>query len=179
VSTVDIEVEIMQKLLKDKSVDDIILTVVDGNLPKKRENYYVLCSEPSQKVRNLTAKSELFTIIKALQIIQEPKTFREIIGSGKSLKLKKKICKQLGVEKYYSFEYSLQNLESTKKQIFSHALHGTGGRKSYLKKVNGKKLGKNNILVPIEKSQDITEFFSTWDVKYNKRVIWLENEKIK
>ncbi len=74
-------------------------------------------------------------------------------------------------------EYSLIALEPSKKQRFSHALFGTGGRKSVLKLCQGRKIGKMALLIPPAYEMKLDDFFKVWDVIPKKTKVWLEDEK--
>ena len=52
------------------------------------------------------------------------------------------------LKQFIIYSYNLSSLSSIQKQSFSHALHGTGGRDSFLKTVQGLRLGKNTVAVP-------------------------------
>jgi hypothetical protein len=163
---------IMQRLLKEKTVEDIISVS-----KAKTKVFYILSSQPSERVLSYVKKSDALYLVKPLEIIHNQALFKQMLDSGKSLKLKKRLSSYFGLERYNSFDYSLKNLDSTKKQILAHALYGTGGRSSFLEKLKGKRLGKNNVLVPVEKASEMIDFFKTWKVKYEKRTIWLEKGK--
>ncbi|MFH1211978.1 MAG: hypothetical protein V1659_03555 [Candidatus Woesearchaeota archaeon] len=168
----------MQKLLKEKSVEDVF--EISAGAEEKRM-YVVVSSQPAKTKIALLGDdvNNKILLLEPMDLFRDKKIFMEILERGKSLKLKKRLCEHLEIEKYFSFEYSLTNLDSVKKQTFSHSLYGTGGRESFLKKLNGRKLGKNNVLIPVSGEAGLVQFFRAWNIRYNKICVWLENNRQK
>lgn len=79
------------------------------------------------------------------------------------------VLEMLGVRPFVLFEYDLGKLSRTRRQIFSHALYGSGGRESFLKPLKGEKMGDRKVIVPSEKSEEMKLFFKTWELSYKLR----------
>ena len=74
------------------------------------------------------------------------------------------------------YEYSLKHLKIPDKQAVSHLLNGTGGRKSIIDRVRGRKVGRSALMVPTEAQKDIEQFFKEHSCKWKKRVIYLKGD---
>ncbi|MBW2974473.1 hypothetical protein KY366_02030 [Candidatus Woesearchaeota archaeon] len=79
----------------------------------------------------------------------------------------------LGIKPFLLFNYKLSNLTRTQQQIFSHALYGSGGRESFLKSLDGQKLGDKKVVIPLGSSEELKDFFRTWNLSYEIRRIWM------
>ena len=74
------------------------------------------------------------------------------------------------------FEYAFTGLEHNAKQAISHALSGTGGRKSLLGDIGGERIGRGTLIVPTEHAETITQYFDEHEVTYTTRTLY-EEEK--
>lgn len=169
-------------LLKNKELDDILII---GSFVKGKENPgdIDLCfifnkynDGLIKKAYSLFEKKNLtvhITKTRFSNLFIEPQLWQTIIHEGYSVQNKQEVSKLLNMQPFMLFEYNLKNLDATKKQTFSHALYGTGGRVSFLGLNKGSKLGKSSVIVPIETSEQIREFLNTWGIVYKVRRIWL------
>lgn len=85
----------------------------------------------------------------------------------------------MGLLKAIIYSYNLKNLGKTKKQSFSHTLYGTGGRDSFLKTVNGKRIGKNSVLIPAQHANKFETFLKAWNAEFKKIEVLIKGEIIK
>ena len=84
--------------------------------------------------------------------------------------------KEQGLVALLLYTYNLKGIEPIKKQSFTHALYGTGGRKSVLKEIGGYKIGRNSVVIPLEKQRVLDEFFSVWNIKPLKIMIYAKRK---
>lgn len=75
------------------------------------------------------------------------------------------------------YRYSYDGLEQSAKQAVSHALSGSGGRKSLLASLDGEKLGRGALTVPVEYERTLDAFFDEHEVTYTKKRIYVEDEQ--
>jgi len=95
----------------------------------------------------------------------------EFLTKGFSQRYKQQYSAALGLEPWIIFTYSLQELPAPKKQVFSHALSGTAGRKGLLISWSGEKLGRLAFLVPKQAEANAVAFFNQWHVDYKTEVV--------
>jgi len=55
-------------------------------------------------------------------------------------------------------------------------LKGRKGQKGFLDSLNGSAVGRNNVLIPINKLDELKEFLKTWQVKYSIQKFMRINE---
>ncbi|MBW2971039.1 hypothetical protein KY320_02665 [Candidatus Woesearchaeota archaeon] len=65
--------------------------------------------------------------------------------------------------------YSLENLDHSKKTLFGYALKGRTGQKGFLDTLKGEPVGRNNVLLPLDKLDELKEFFASWQVDFKVR----------
>lgn len=175
-------INICQQILNKKEIEDIIIigSFIKGKEKAKDIDLCFVFNQYDDKIlENAYSKFEKnklkahITKTKFSYLLEDPSLWKSIIHEGYSILKKNKISKILGINSYILFEYNLKKLDKIKKQIFSHALYGTGGRENFLKKNNGFKIGKSSVVVPLENSEKLREFFNSWDIIYKVRRIWL------
>lgn len=96
---------------------------------------------------------------------------REFLLRGYSHKHRSAYSKNIGLEPWIIFTYELNALSATKKQTFSHALSGTGGRKGLLIAWRGQKLGRSAFILPVEYEKEATAFLNSWHAAYRTEVV--------
>ncbi len=107
----------------------------------------------------------------------------DIISTGISLYGKYTGTKE-GLRHFSLFSYGLSKLDNRKKVLFIRRLFGySQKRKSkeyttegYLKEIGGVKLGKNFLLIPVEKSRDMQKFFASFKLTPEIREAWVKED---
>jgi len=168
----------LTKWLKKKEIDDII---VFGSALKGKKNINdidvaIVFKEFSEKVWNEINNVEgkyHFSKTSFSKFLEEPLFWGTLIHEGYSLKHKEMVSNIIGMMSYFLFEYELDNLSRTQRQILSHSLYGSGGRESFLKSIDGKKLGNKKVRIPSDKSEEMRSFFDTWNLVYTVKRIWM------
>lgn len=112
-------------------------------------------------------KRQILVILKDKESIQKAREKLKKINTSFSISLV--LLKDVLNNKKVIITYSLENLDHTKKTLFGYALKGRGKEHGILKSVKGETLGRNNIILPAEKSSKIDEFLRYWKVSYTKR----------
>jgi len=175
-------ISICKKYLKNRDIDDIIIV---GSFLRSKEKvtdidiYIVLNKENPKLIKefyNISKEKGIPTHInktKFSHLLGDILVWKTILHEGFSIKENKFISEVLGMRPFVLINFDLLKLNKTKKQSFSHALYGTGGRESFLKSINGKKVGKSAIAIPIENIDKIREFLDNWKVDYNISRIWM------
>jgi len=166
------------RFLKKKEIDDIIIfgSFIKGKDKAEDIDVAVLFSNFSRNIwMEINNIGENYHLVKTKfsNILEEPMLWQTLIHEGYSLKHNAMLSNIIGIKPNFLFEYELDKLDKTNKQTFSHALYGTGGRKSFLKSIKGTKLGNKKVLVPFDKSEEIREFFNTWKIAYTVKRIWM------
>lgn len=172
---------ICKEILKKKELDDIFIfgSALKG---KKEINDIDLCfifnkfnDQIIKSSLNIFKKEDInvhITKTSFPSILDDP-IWNTLIHEGYSIKKEKKVAEVLGFNSYLLFQYNLNNLDRIKKQSFSHALYGSGGRVNFLKRLNGSKIGKNAVAIPLNTSEGMRAFLETWNVLYEVKRIWL------
>jgi len=112
----------------------------------------------------------------ACELFKDP-LYLKLIQNGFSVKENKFINKTLNVETLILVTYDLKILNHSKKTLFGYALKGRKGQKGFLGSLNGSAVGRNNVLIPINKLNEIKEFLKTWQVKYSIQKFMRINEE--
>ncbi len=99
--------------------------------------------------------------------------WKTLLHEGFSIKENKMLSETIGIEPFILYEYGLIGLIKTQKQSFAHALFGSGGRASFLKSISGRRIGKNAVAAPVQKSEELRAFLETWKIKYKASRIWM------
>ncbi len=100
----------------------------------------------------------------------------ELINKGFSIKKNNLISKSLKQDIIFLITYDLTSLNHSKKTLFGYALKGRKDEKGFLGKLKGKAVGRNNIIIPCDKLQEIREFFQSWKVDYSVQKFMRINE---
>jgi len=165
------------KYLKKKEIEDIIIF---GSFLKGKENIkdiditivFKKFSKTIWQDINKIGDEYHFSKTTFSKLLIEPLFWQTLLHEGYSLKHEEFISNILGMKSSFLFEYELLNLDKIKKQTFSHALYGTGGRANFLKNIKGEKIGRNSILIAEEYSEEMRSFLDTWNVIYKVRRIF-------
>jgi hypothetical protein len=168
----------LTKWLKRKEIDDIIVfgSILKGKKDVNDIDVAVVFKEFSEKLWkdiNKIGDKYHFSKIKFSQFLEEPSFWQTLIHEGYSLKYNEMISNIIGMKSFFLFEYKFGDLDRVKQQTFSHALYGSGGRESFLKSIDGEKLGNKRVIVPFDSSEEMRSFFDTWNLVYTVRRIWL------
>ncbi len=92
--------------------------------------------------------------------------WQTIIHEGISLKNNKKISNLLGFKSSIIFSYNLKKMKPADKSRFSHSLYGRKKTEGLLFEVKGEELGRGCFSVPVEKSEEIYDFFKKWSIDF-------------
>jgi len=166
------------KWLKKKEIEDIFIfgSAIKGKRDVGDIDVIVIFKEFSEKLWKEINKTEgkyHFSKTNFSKILDEPTLWQSLLHEGYSLKHNDMIYDIIGMKSFFLFEYQLDKLSRTQRQIFSHALYGSGGRESFLKSINGEKFGSMKVIVPAGWSEEMRSFFDTWDLVYTVRRIWM------
>lgn len=87
-----------------------------------------------------------------------------------------------GLKHFSLFSYDMSKLDNRKKASFIRNFFGYAQKRGkkvykktgYLQEIGGSKLGKNCVLIPIEKSRDVQKFFTSVKLTPEIREIWIK-----
>lgn len=167
-------------LLKNKKVEDIIVfgSSVKGKEQPEDIDICLIGEEINEQImqeieKKLKNNVEVhITKTKYKNMFEDVTLWKTLLHEGFSIKKQRYLAELFEMQAFFLFTYSLQNLSITKKQIFNHALSGTKTNKGILKVCKGEKIGRNAVLIPEEKEEEMRAFLETWNVVYNiKRVL--------
>ena len=100
-----------------------------------------------------------------------------MVQEGFSIKENKLISETLNVETLILITYDLKTLNHSKKTLFGYALKGRKNQKGFLDSLNGNTVGRNNVLIPINRLGELKEFMQTWQVEYYTQRFMRTNER--
>jgi len=119
-------------------------------------------------------KADIISLL-ADDLFKDP-LYLKLVQNGFSIKNNKPISKTLNVETLVLLTYDLKTLNHSKKTLFGYALKGRKGQKGFLDSLNGNVVGRNNVLIPINRLDELKEFLKTWQVKYSLQKFMRINE---
>jgi len=157
----------------DEGSDIDLLVVFDDN-----ESYM----EGSPQMSEATAKRDIFiqAVSMTLDELKRSRLLSAVLAEGRNLYTAQSfnlfsLAEDL-LKPYALITYDLRHLSPRRKVKFIHAIQGRGkGRYTYpglLHKLNGFKVGRNTIMVPIEKMSRIIERFNLIKADYVIRYVW-------
>jgi predicted nucleotidyltransferase len=168
----------LKKICKNKEIIDIILF---GSVVKDKDNPndidiaiilekedYSFVQEVSKEIKNLLDKKFHIEILTIDNLFKEP-LYLTLIHEGFSIKNNQFINKSLKTKSLVLVTYDLTILNHSKKTLFGYALKGRKGEKGFLDEINGKITGRNNVLVPTHKFEQLKDFLKTWKVEYTSQ----------
>lgn len=115
-----------------------------------------------------------FTRTRFALMLTDRELWKSIIHEGYSIRHREFVAKLMGMDPLVLAEYSPKGTPS-QKQIFSHAMNGTGGRESFLKDIHAKRIGRGVMVVPDEFVEKARSFLDTWKADYNFKRIYAES----
>jgi predicted nucleotidyltransferase len=173
------------KFLKRAGVEDIF---VFGSFVKGKEipNDIDIClcmpeggaaitDEISTFLKKEAGLSAHFTQTGFSLMLSDRELWKSILHEGYSIRNREFASKLLGMVPFVLVEYKLGGISSSQKQIFSHAMNGTGGRESFLKDIHAKRIGRGVMIVPNEYVEKARSFLDTWKADYNFKRIYTES----
>ncbi len=145
---------------------DLMVIFLEGSL-KERLNKL---QDIKLKIRKLNKKFDLKQIL--LKDLFSPEFFARtgILTEGISLKTNNNFCEMLGYNPFTLFEYSLKELNHTEKIKIGYIFSGRNGP-GIIKDLNGKKIGRGVVKIPINKSLEFEEVLIQNNIKFNKKNI--------
>ena len=180
------EIKQLKDICKEKNIIDVVLfghnkkeTITRINLAivfkDKKTDYNNKIFLKIKKIFNKNQAKVNINSLLAEDLFKEP-LFLELVQNGFSIKNSKLISKTLDVETLVLLTYDLKTLDHSKKTLFGYALKGRKGQKGFLDYLKGNAVGRNNVLIPINKLDELKEFFETWQVKYSIQKFMRINE---
>lgn len=179
------EIKQLREICKEKDVIDVVLfgynkkeTIIRINLAivfRDNNNYN---KKILLKIKGIFNKKQVKAEIISLlvnDLFKDP-LYLDLVQNGFSIKNNNLISKTLNVETLVLLTYDLKILNHSKKTLFGYALKGRKGQKGFLDSLNGNVVGRNNVLIPINKLDELKEFFETWQVKYSIQKFMRINE---
>lgn len=126
-------------------------------------------------------KRKIDSLIKGLKVDYSVVSVEEIYNSiwlvllkeGYSIRKNKFLYEIYNVKPLVMYKYNLKSLTNVQKVQFSRGLNRT------LKDMNGVKLSRVIVLIPISFSERFEEFLKIWNIKYETRKYELMSELIK
>lgn len=184
-SEIKTQIKELKEICREKEVIDVVLLGNNGKekiikidlaivfKDKKDDNQILL------RVNKIFNKKQIRVNVKSFlagDLFKDP-FYLSLIQEGFSIKENRFISKMLDVETLVLLTYDLKTLNHSKKTLFGYALKGRKGQKGFLDSLNGDVVGRNNVLVPTNRLDELREFFKTWQVKYFIQKFLRINEK--
>ena len=92
------------------------------------------------------------------------------LANSKSIK---KIARIYGLNSSILYTYFLKGMKDSKKVMFIYAIKGRKGEKGFISQLDGRWVANTCFMIPIEKDSEMIDLFDTWEVKYNRKNIFL------
>ncbi len=180
------EIKQLKGICKEKGIVDVVLLGYSGKEKATKIGLVIIFKGNNNHTKNILLKlKEIFNkkqtkvYIKSLLVddLFKDSFYLKLIQNGFSIKENKFISKALNVETLVLLTYDLKTLNHSKKTLFGYALKGRKGQKGFLDSLNGSIVGRNNVLIPINKLDELKEFLKTWQVKYSIQKFMRINEE--
>lgn len=149
-----------------KGVIDII--VKDGRaivIVKRPER--AMLDQMKKQIREMHEDIRKIEVMGPLTMFEQPNLMKDMFD-GFSLMSHKNFFENFGLQKFTRYMYSLEQLDNSKKAMFSYALVGRRGNPGLLNKFNGLHLGKGVVTIPSENEKQVEGFLGKWNVKFKK-----------
>lgn len=158
-------------------VDDILVfgSAVKGKHSPKDLDVIVLFKKKVDKDAEYKIRKELEKHYKNISIISKTKktvlepTFdarESILFEGISLLSGKNISETYGFSPLGMFKYDTKRWDNLKKTKFYYALNGRSGKSGMLQEMECIRLSDNIVLTPMDKIEQVKEFFDRWGLAY-------------
>ena len=180
------EIKQLREICKEKEVVDVVLLGYNRKEKTSNVGLAIIFKDNNShtknillKVKDIFNKKQVKANIKSLLAddLFKDSFYLRLIQNGFSIKENRFISKTLNVETLVLLTYDLKTLNHSKKTLFGYALKGRKGRKGFLGHLNGNAVGRNNVLIPINKLDELKEFLKTWQVKYSIQKFMRINER--
>lgn len=168
----------LQKIVKEiATIDDIILfgSVVRGKENPRDTDILIIFKEKINKEEEYLIRKKLEKYFPNVAVISKTKNSlyepsfdaREaILLEGISLVSGKKIAEKYGLSSLGLFKYDFEKWNKLTQTKFYYALNGRGKETGFLQKIGGIKLSNKIVLVPLDKTEKMKEFLSSWKFSY-------------
>jgi len=180
------EVRQLKEICREKEVIDVVLLGYSGKEKVSKIGLVIIFKDNNNHTKNILLKVKEIFNKKQVRVninslladdLFKDSLYLKLIQNGFSIKENKFIRKSLNVETIILLTYDLKTLNHSKKTLFGYALKGRKGKKGFLDSLNGNIVGRNNVLIPINKLNELKEFLKTWQVKYFVQKFMRINEK--
>ena len=179
------EIKLLRDICKEKDVIDIVLLGYNKKEKASKINLAIVFKDRKAgnnlflKVKAIFNKKQMKADITSLlaEDLFKDNLYLRLIQNGFSVKENKFISKALNTEMLILVTYDLKTLNHSKKTLFGYALKGRKGQKGFLDSLNGSVVGRNNVLIPVNRLDGLREFLQTWQVKYSIQKFMRVNEE--
>ncbi len=182
--SINSKIKQLREICKEKEVIDVVLLGCSGKEKTSKICLVIILKDNNHtknillKVKDIFNRKQVKTDIKFLladDMFKDP-LYLKLIQNGFSIKENKLINKLLNVETLILLTYDLKTLDHSKKTLFGYALKGRKGQKGFLDSLDGSAVGRNNVLIPINRLDELKEFLKTWQVEYSIQKFMRINE---
>ena len=160
----------LKPYLKDKEIVDIILfgSFVKGkSAPNDIDVAFITDKNLKPKIKNFH-----ISIIKPAEFFKNPPTIATtLLREGYSLKNKKTLAEKLRFKNKILFNYSLTNLNSSKKVKIVNLLRGKNKSKGMVKELGGEWLANHLFIVPPKSDNLFEKFFINHEILFKRLYI--------
>jgi len=181
------EIKQLREICKEKDIVDVVLSGCSEKEKTSKIDLTIVFKDKKTdynnkillKTKKIFNKKQVRVNINSLLAndLFKDSFYLRLIQNGFSIKENKFISNTLNVETLILVTYDLKTLNHSKKTLFGYALKGRKGQKGFLDSLNGNAVGRNNVLIPINKLNELKEFLKTWQVKYSVQKFMRINEE--
>ncbi|MDD5651620.1 MAG: nucleotidyltransferase domain-containing protein [Candidatus Nanoarchaeia archaeon] len=165
---------------KRKDILDVILfgSIVKGKTNPNDIDICIIFKEKIDKelIRDLNKNFENvhFSILTADNFFKNPHALiRTLLFEGESIITNKKISEIYGLKAYSLFTYDIKKLDNSKKVRFLYLLKGRRNEIGIVKEFNGNFIGSGSFIIPIEKDKEMLEILEMWEIKFERKSMFL------
>jgi len=159
----------LRRLKKTEGVQEIVLfgSAVKGKTRPRDIDVMVIAEKPIR----LNLPSKYHAVQMSYEQLLKHTLFRTLLFEGKLLD-GVAFSSKFGMCPKVIYWYDLKKLKRIDKSRFSHALFGRSGD-GLLTKAKGTRMGNGTIMTPVDKDNEIMQFFLDWKISFKRRNILL------
>lgn len=160
-------------MVRGKEPRDVDFAVlVKGDVETNQK--LTIAQEFKDEVKDLTEKDVDIKAVSFEDLIDPSFTARSgILSEGYSINNDKFLAESMGLKPHVNFTYSMNELTQSEKTMFHYTLRGRRGEKGILNKLNGIKLSRGSVLIPIQNSEEFKSILEKHKIDFEGRVCLL------
>lgn len=175
----------MKKTARSLSHEDVIDIVLYGSVLEGKSfpndiDIAVLTTDPlsyeeKKEIRNAFEEADLEFL--TLEEMMTTAIGQEVFLKGKSLITETFLTERFNLLPRVLFTYTLSGMEQAEKVKATRALYGQNSKGGMVKELDGTKIARGVLLLPLETSREMTEVLIRNNIKYKKIPVLLPQDQ--